>query len=115
MKSVARRLKKQKLRYNFDEKSAVFVHQNRFTFQATNTDFRITSLTYNYSMLSSTFVDAALHLERNNNNLSHFLAKYTIRKGLRHTTYQTFLKPIFQRKNLKILMNTRVHKVNEEG
>lgn len=75
------------------------------------TNLHTTPLTYDYSKLSSAFVDASVDLQKSHPNLDHYLAKYNTLKGLRHTTYHSYLKPVFGRKNLKILLNTRVHRI----
>lgn len=72
----------------------------------------VTPITYDYSLLSSTFVDASIELSRNNSsNLEYSLAKYNTLKGLRFSSYSTYLRPAFERKNLNILLGTRVHRV----
>lgn len=78
---------------------------------AFRTKLHVTSLPYDYSLLSSAFVDGSMQLERRNNRLEHYLAKYNTRNGLRHTTYHSYLQPAFDRKNLKILLDTRVHRI----
>lgn len=52
-----------------------------------------------------------MQLERSNNKLEHYLVKYNTRNGLRHTTYHSYLRPAFDRRNLKILLDTRVHRI----
>lgn len=75
------------------------------------TKLHVTPLPYDYSALSSAFVDGSLQLARRNNRLEHYLVKYNTRNGLRHTTYHSYLRPTFDRKNLKILLDSRVHRV----
>lgn len=76
------------------------------------TRLQTTSITYDYSPLSSTFIDASIELShRNLSSYNYRLAKYNTHKGLRHSVYQTYLKPAFRRQNLKILISTRVHRI----
>lgn len=75
------------------------------------TKLHVTPLPYDYSPLSSAFVDGSLQLARRDNRLEHYLVKYNTRKGLRHTTYHSYLRPAFDRENLKILLDTRVHRI----
>lgn len=75
------------------------------------TKLHVTPLTYDYSLLSSAFVDGSLQLARHDTRLEHYLVKYNTRKGLRHTNYHSYLRPAFERKNLKILLDTRVHRI----
>lgn len=71
-----------------------------------------TPITYDYSLLSSTFVDASAELYRNSSsNLEYNLAKYNTIRGLRFSAYSTYLRPTFERKNLNIVLGTRVHRV----
>lgn len=70
-----------------------------------------TPIEYNYSPLSSYFVDASTKLQKTHEPLQYRLAEYNTLNGKRHTTYHSYLKPMFNRENLKILLNTRVHKV----
>lgn len=71
-----------------------------------------TPLTYDYSRLSELFVDASKELQRKfQNKLDYYLVKYNTFRGLRYTTYHSYLKPAFGRKNLKILINTLVHRI----
>lgn len=77
-----------------------------------NTFLRTAAIPYDYSLLSSTFIDGSNELHRQNiSNLDYYLAKYNTDKGLRHSAYQSYLKPAFNRQNLKIVLNTRVHRV----
>lgn len=78
---------------------------------AFKTKLHVTPLPYDYSLLSSAFVDASMQLEQRNNHLEHYLVKYNTKKGLRHTTYHSYLRPAFDRNNLKILLDTRVHRI----
>lgn len=76
------------------------------------TELRTTPITYDYSMLSAKFVDASAELYRQNSSrLEYHLVKYNTRKGLRHSSYQTYLKPAFSRPNLKVVLSTRVHRI----
>lgn len=76
------------------------------------TFLRTTSISYDYSLLSSTFVDGSDELRRNHtSSLEYNLAKYNTDKGLRHSSYHAYLKPAFSRSNLKIVLSTRVHRV----
>lgn len=71
-----------------------------------------TPITYDYSMLSSKFVDASTELCRqNSSNLEYQLVKYNTRKGLRHSSYHAYLRPAFSRPNLKIVLATRVDRI----
>lgn len=49
-------------------------------------------ITYNYSHLSSYFVDASIELQKSHSPLQYHLAEYNTLNGKRHTTYhsQTF-------------------------
>lgn len=72
----------------------------------------VTPITYNYSHLSSYFVDASVELQKTHSpRLQYHLAEYNTLNGIRHTTYHSYLKPKINRENLKILLNTRVHRV----
>lgn len=76
------------------------------------TRLKTTPITYDYSPLSSTFIDASTELCRqNSSSYNYHLAKYNTHKGLRHSVYHAYLKPAFQRQNLKILISTRVHRI----
>lgn len=76
------------------------------------TFLRTTSISYDYSPLSTKFIDGSDELYRNNtSSLEYHLAKYNTEKGLRHTSYHAYLKPAFRRSNLKIVLSTRVHRV----
>lgn len=52
-----------------------------------------------------------MQLAQRDNRLEHYLVKYNTRNGLRHTTYHSYLRPAFDRKNLKILLDTRAHRI----
>lgn len=71
----------------------------------------IEAITYDYSQLSAAFSDGSNLLKQRNEHLDHYLAKYNVLKGFRHSSFQAFLRPALHRGNLKILLNTRVHKV----
>lgn len=76
------------------------------------TRLRTTPITYDYSQLASTFIDASAELcHRNSSDFEYHLAKYNTHKGLRHSVYHAYLKPAFRRQNLKILLSTRVHRI----
>lgn len=77
------------------------------------TRLHTTPITYDYSPLVSTFIDASTELYRQNlSSYNYYLAKYNTHKGLRHSVYHAYLKPAFyQRENLKILLSTRVHRI----
>lgn len=71
-----------------------------------------TPITYDYSVLSSKFVEASVEaLKTTSKKLNFYLTKYNTYKGLRYTTYHSYLKPAFSRTNLKVLLNTRVHRI----
>lgn len=53
-----------------------------------------------------------MQLARRDKRLEHYLVKYNTRNGLRHTTYHSYLRPAFDRKNLKILLDTRAHRID---
>lgn len=72
----------------------------------------ISPIEYDYSSLSSKFINGSIELQRKNSpNLEYYLAKYNTRKGLRYSVYQAYLKPVLSRPNLKIVLRTRVHRV----
>lgn len=76
------------------------------------TQLHTTPITYDYSLLSSKFVDGSSELYRQNStNLEYHLVKYNTYRGVRHSTYQAYLKPAFDRPNLKIVLSTRVHRI----
>lgn len=76
------------------------------------TKLHTTPITYDYSPLTSTFIDAARELnDHNSTNFQYHLAKYNTQKGLRHSVYQAYMKPAFRRQNLKILLSARVHRI----
>lgn len=76
------------------------------------TQLHTTPITYDYSLLSSTFVDGSFELYQNNpSNLEYHLVKYNTYNGVRHSVYHAYLKPAFGRANLKIVLNTRVHRI----
>lgn len=76
------------------------------------TNLPATAISYDYSPLSSKFMEGVHELYRNNfSNLEYYLAKYNTHKGLRHSVYHTYLKPVLGRQNLRIVLSTRVHKV----
>lgn len=76
------------------------------------TRLHTTPITYDYSPLASTFIDASTELYRQNvSSYNYYLAKYNTHKGLRHSVYHAYLKPAFRRENLKILISTRVHRI----
>lgn len=76
------------------------------------TKLRTTPITYDYSPLASTFIDASTELYRQNlSSYNYYLAKYNTQKGLRHSAYHAYLQPAFRRENLKILISTRVHRI----
>lgn len=39
------------------------------------------------------------------------MAKYNTQRGMRASAYDAYLKPVLDRENLEILLDTRVHKV----
>lgn len=67
----------------------------------------VTSIPYDYSELSMAFVDAAAILELDN----VLLAQYNTHYGLRFSAFDAYLRPAMDRSNLRILVNTRMHKV----
>lgn len=76
------------------------------------TFLRTTPITYDYSLLSSAFIDGSIELHRKNiSNLEYNLAKYNTYRGLRYSAYHSYLKPVLHRKNLKIVLSTKVHKI----
>lgn len=76
------------------------------------TQLPTTPITYDYSLLSSKFVDGSFELyQKNSSNLDYHLVKYNTYHGVRHSTYQSYLKPAFGRPNLKIVLSTRVHRI----
>lgn len=76
------------------------------------TRFLTTPITYDYSLLSSKFVDGSLELHRKNSlSLEYQLAKYNTYRGQRYSSYYAYLKPAFARPNLKVIMNSKVRKV----
>lgn len=76
------------------------------------TRLRTTPITYDYSLLSSKFIDASFDLQRRNSSpLAYHLVKYNTYKGLRHSSYHAYLKPAFGRPNLKIVLSARVHRI----
>lgn len=50
-------------------------------------------------------------LKRRNKFLKYYLAQYNTFRGLRHTVYHSYLRPAFGRPNLKILINSRAHRI----
>lgn len=76
------------------------------------TFLRTTPITYDYSPLSSTFVDGSIELRRkNSSSLEYNLVKYNTYRGLRHSAYHAYLKPAFGRENLNVVLSTRVQRV----
>lgn len=75
----------------------------------------VNQIPYDYSKLSMAFVDAANELKADGPHLKPRLAQYNTLHGLRHSVFDAYLKPVFHRKNLKILINTRVHRVKLGG
>lgn len=76
------------------------------------TRFVTTPITYDYSMLSSKFVDGSMELHQKNlSSLEYHLVKYNTYHGLRYSSYHAYLRPAFTRPNLKVVMSTRVRKV----
>lgn len=59
--------------------------------------------------LSAAFLNAQDEL--NIDNLTLSLSQYNVRKGCRWSVFHEYLRPSFNRENLKIMTNTRVHKV----
>lgn len=91
-----------------DQKKHSYVPQSTLL----NTFLRTTSIPYDYSLLSSKFIDGSDELNRKNvSSLEYHLAKYNTDGGIRHSVYHAYLKPVFNRQNLKIVLNTRVHRV----
>lgn len=71
----------------------------------------VTSIPYDYSELSMAFVDAAAILNLDN----VLLAQYNTHYGVRFSAFDAYLRPAMDRPNLKILVNTRMHKVQMRG
>lgn len=85
---------------------------NAWNFTQMKTILQTTSIPYEYSILSKSLVDASIELRHQQYpNINYELAKYNVRKGLRHSTFHSYLKPCFERRNLKILLNARVHRI----
>lgn len=83
-----------------------------WNFTQSKTILHTTSIPYEYSILSKSLVDASTELSHHQYpQMSYELAKYNVRKGLRHSTFHSYLRPCFERRNLKILLNTRVHRI----
>lgn len=67
----------------------------------------------NESILGDAFLKAEKEiLTQNKLNIKYRLAKYTIKDGQRWSVYHEFLRPIFKKKNFRLLTNTFVHKIN---
>lgn len=58
------------------------------------------------------FAEATEFLQRKDPYLEPCLATYNIIDGERHSAFHSYLKPALKRKNLSILLNTRVTKAN---
>lgn len=85
---------------------------NYWNFMEIKTNLSTTSIPYGYSILSKSLVDGSVELRNSNHShLEYELAKYNVRNGLRHSTFHSYLRPCLGRSNLKILLNTRVHRV----
>lgn len=83
-----------------------------WNFTELKTNLRPMSIPYGYSILSKSMVDATMELRNNKlSQVEYELAKYNVQNGLRHSAFHSYLRPCFDRSNLKILMNTRVHRV----
>lgn len=64
------------------------------------------------SKLANAFLESGEDLNLYENEFVNYeLIKYTIKNGTRWNVYQEYLKPSFSRKNLHILVNTRVHRI----
>lgn len=72
----------------------------------------INQLPYDYSLLTMSFMDAANELRVNDSQLQAYLAQYYTVRGVRHSVVDVYLKPTFRRKNVNILIKSRVLKVN---
>lgn len=71
----------------------------------------VTPIPYDHSKLSMAFTDSVNEMKSTNPYLEFSLAKYNTRRGYRFSAYDAYLVPALNRKNLKVLINTRVHKV----
>lgn len=61
--------------------------------------------------LADIFLEAKKELESYDDKILFQLAKSNTLKGMRWGTYHSYLRPTFNRTNLKILYSTRVKKV----
>lgn len=82
-----------------------------WNFTGLRTKLHTTSIPYEYSILSKALVDGAVQLNVHKHQLEYQLAKYNVKNGLRHTTFHSYLRPSYERPNLKILLNTRCHRI----
>lgn len=71
----------------------------------------VTTIPYDYSGLSMAFADSISSLKSTDGNLHFLAAQYNTKRGYRFSVYDSYLKPVFGRQNLDILINTRVQKV----
>lgn len=83
-----------------------------WNFTGLKTKLHTTAIPYDYSILSKSLVKGAVQLSIDKYpQLEYQLAKYNVKKGVRHTTFHSYLRPCFERQNLKILLNTRCHRI----
>lgn len=62
--------------------------------------------------LANILEDAGTELDYDGENITIHVAKYNIKNGKRYSVFHQYLQPIYNRPNLHILTNTRVHKVS---
>lgn len=85
---------------------------DNWNFTGLRTKLHTTAIPYEYSILSKALVDGAVQLSIHKYpQLEYQLAKYNVKNGLRHTTLHSYLRPSYERQNLKILLNTRCHRI----